>query len=243
MTKMTPEQEARYALDFGVARSDLPAEAQHAYDRLVEERAHAAARAPDSPADRKTASAPVILPRWAAAVGTVLVFLFGQGTAVVLLPYAFTHWQQGMPPWPVVVRAIGVALIAVGGLVMVWGFVRFATEGVGVPVPVEPTSRQLTVGGPYRYVRHPLYLAIVVAISGQGLLLSRPVLLIYAAVLLAVFVAFVHWYEDPSLARRFGEQWEAYRRQVPGWWPHVRARPARGGNNIKITTRPGRPRH
>ena len=221
MTKMTPEQEASYALDFGVARSDLPPDAQLAYDRLVAQRARAAAAAPVPRANAEAASGPVVLPRWAAAVGTALVFLAGQGGAVVLLPYAFTHWQPGTPPWPVVVRAIGVALIAIGGIMVLTGFVRFATEGIGIPFPAEPTSRQLTIGGPYRYVRNPLYLAIVMAITGQALLFSRPVLLAYAAVLLAAFVAFVHWYEEPTLAKRFGEQYEAYRKQVPGWWPRL----------------------
>jgi protein-S-isoprenylcysteine O-methyltransferase Ste14 len=222
MAKMTPEKEAAYALDFGVARSDLPEEAQLAYDRLAEQRARARTSAPVPPADAEDGR--VTMPRWVAAVGTALVLLIGQGTAVVLLPYAFTHWQPGTPPWPVVVRAMGVALITAGGTVVIWGFVRFATEGVGVPVPVEPTSRQLTVGGPYRYVRNPLYLAIVVVVTGQALLLSRPVLLIYAAVFLAAFAAFVHWYEEPSLARRFGAQYEAYRKQVPAWWPRLRRR-------------------
>jgi protein-S-isoprenylcysteine O-methyltransferase Ste14 len=154
-------------------------------------------------------------------VGTALVLLVGQGGGVVLLPYAFTHWQPGTPPWPVVVRAIGVAFIAVGGIMVLTGFARFATEGIGIPFPAEPTSRQLTVGGPYRYVRNPLYLAIVLAVTGQALLFSRPVLLAYAAVLLAAFVAFVHWYEEPTLARRFGESYEAYRKQVPSWWPRL----------------------
>ena len=221
MAKMTPEQEAAYALRWGIAKSGLPPDAQLVYNRLAEQQARAAALAPPTPAGAKTARSPVILPRWAAAVGTALVFLIGQGTAVVLLPYAFTHWQPAAPPWPVLVRAIGVALIAVGGIVLIWGFVRFATEGVGVPVPTEPTSRQLTAGGPYRHLRNPLYLAIALVITGQGLLLSRPVLLVYAAVLLAAFVAFVHWYEEPSLARRFGDQYQAYRKQVPGWWPRL----------------------
>ncbi len=82
-------------------------------------------------------------------------------------------------------RALGVALIALAGIVVIAGFIRFATEGVGIPVPTEPTSRQLTIGGPYRYVRNPLYLAIVLAITGQALVLSRLVLLVYAAVMLA----------------------------------------------------------
>ena len=48
----------------------------------------------------------------------------------MLLPYAFTHWRPGTPPWPVVVRAIGVVLIAVGGIAVAWAFAQFAAEGV-----------------------------------------------------------------------------------------------------------------
>ena len=203
-----------------MARSDLLPEAQLAYDRLAEQRARARAQAPVAPAD---ASAPVTMPRWVAAVGTAVFALIVQGAGVVLLPYAFTRWQPGTPQWPVAVRVIGVALIAVGGIVVAWAFAQFAAEGVGVPIPGEPNSQRLTVGGPYRYVRNPLYVASVVAISGQALLLSRPVLLVYAAAFLAITFFLVHWIEDPALARRFGEQFEDYRKQVPGWWPRWRS--------------------
>ena len=64
-------------------------------------------------------------------------------------------------------------------------------------------------------MRNPLYLAIVLAVTGQALLFSHPMLLAYAAVLLAAFVAFVHWYEEPTLARRFGGQYEAYANRCP----------------------------
>ena len=176
MAKMTPEQEAAYALRWGIARSGLPPEAQLAYDRLVEQQARAAASAPVPPADGEATSAPVTMPRWVAALGTAVFALVVQEEA--LLPYAFTRWQPGTPPWPVVILVIGVVLITVGGIVVAWAFVQFAAEGVGVPIPGEPNSQRLTVGGPYRYVRNPLYVASVMAISGQGLLLSRPVLLI-----------------------------------------------------------------
>ena len=75
--------------------------------------------------------------------------------------------------------------------------VAVTAEGVGTPFPTEPSSPHLLVGGLYRYVRNPMYLALVAAIIGQALLLSKPVLLIYAAVLLAALVAFVHWLEEP----------------------------------------------
>jgi protein-S-isoprenylcysteine O-methyltransferase Ste14 len=221
MVKMTPEQEAAYALRWGIARNGLAPQAQLAYDRLVEQQARAAVPAPASPAGTEASGAPVAMPQWVAAMGTAVFALVVQGAGVVLLPYAFTHWQPGTPPWPMVVRVIGAILIAVGGIVVAWAFAQFAAEGVGVPIPGEPNSQRLTVGGPYRYVRNPLYVASVLAISGQALLLSRPVLLIYAAAFLAISFFLVHWIEDPALARRFGQQFEDYRNQVPGWWPRL----------------------
>ena len=211
MAEKTPEQEALHALDSGVARSSLPPDAQLAYDRLVEQRARGA----------EVTGAPVSRPRWVALTATAIFALIAQGVGVVLVPYAFTRWRPGTPTWPVPVQVIGVALIAVSGIVLAWSFAQFATEGVGVPIPGEPTSQRLTVGGPYRYVRNPLYLASVAAISGQALLLSRPVLLIYAAAILAFTFVLAHWIEDPALARRFGQQFEDYRSQVPGWWPRL----------------------
>lgn len=70
MVKMTAEQEAQYALDFGVARSGLTEDAQLAYDRLAEQRARAPAPAAVYGADAEDRR--VIMPKWVAAVGTAL---------------------------------------------------------------------------------------------------------------------------------------------------------------------------
>jgi protein-S-isoprenylcysteine O-methyltransferase Ste14 len=161
--------------------------------------------------------------RWNAVVGSALLFPLGPGIGAVLFPWLITHWQQGAP-FPLALRAVGVVLIAAGGLVLVVAWMRFATEGMGISLPLEPTSKRLTVGGPCRYVRNPLYLAWVAVIVGQALLLSRPVLLIYAAAIAAAAVAFVHWVEEPTLAKRFGAEYEAYCKQVPGWWPRLPSR-------------------
>jgi protein-S-isoprenylcysteine O-methyltransferase Ste14 len=64
-----------------------------------------------------------------------------------------------------------------------------------------------------------MYLAVTAAVVGQALLLGRWVLLAYVAVPLAATVLFVRFYEEPTLLRRYGEQYAAYRRAVPGWWP------------------------
>ena len=140
-----------------------------------------------------------------------------------LVPWLLTGWdlEEPVPGW-VVPRVLGAALIVMGAAVVIESFARFALEGLGTPVPLAPTQH-LVVGGLYRYVRNPIYVADTAIIFGQALLLGRLWLLLYAVAFLAVTAAFVRWYEEPTLSRQFGAEYEAYRRAVPGWWPRLRA--------------------
>jgi protein-S-isoprenylcysteine O-methyltransferase Ste14 len=104
----------------------------------------------------------------------------------------------------------------------VHAFARFVSEGLGTPAPVAPTEH-LVVGGLYRYVRNVMYIAVTAAILGQALLLGQSVLLAYGALMWAFMAAFVKLYEEPTLADRYGAQYEEYRRAVPAWWPRFSA--------------------
>ncbi len=144
------------------------------------------------------------------------------GTVAGLIPWWLTAWDV-RPFWPPA-QLVGIVLIAAGVVVLLTAFVRFVAEGVGTPAPVAPTQR-LVVGGLYRYVRNPMYLAVAATIVGQALALGQLVLLPYAACFVLVVYAFVRLYEEPTLRRQFGEQYEEYRRVVPGWWPRRRPWP------------------
>ena len=100
------------------------------------------------------------------------------------------------------------------------GFRSVRLEGIGTPAPVAPTER-LVVGGAYRFVRNPMYLAVAALIIGQAFLPGQATLFLYAAAFGVAVAAFVHGYEEPVLARRFGAQYEGYRREVPAWWPRL----------------------
>ncbi len=160
----------------------------------------------------------------AAAAGTALFFALAPGVVAGLVPWWLTGWRAREPlpswAWPPL-RAAGAALLAAGAIVLVSAFARFVIEGVGTPAPVAPT-RQLVVGGLYRYVRNPMYLAVVATILGQALALGQPVLLLYAAAVAAATATFAHLYEQPALIRQFGAVYDAYRRAVPAWWPRLR---------------------
>lgn len=158
----------------------------------------------------------------AAAVGSSVFFAAAPGVVAGLVPWALTGWEAGdAPGWAPPLRLAGAVDVGACAVVLVQAFVRFVREGRGTPAPIAPTER-LVVGGLYRYVRNPMYVAVVGAILGQALLLWRPVLVAYAALAGAGMAAFVRWHEEPLLAARYGEQYLAYRRAVPGWVPRLR---------------------
>ncbi len=178
----------------------------------------------------------------AAAAGSAVFFLVAPGTVLVLIPWWITHWRVGEPaPWPPL-RVAGAVLLLAAVAALVWTFSRFVTEGRGTPAPVA-APEHLVVGGLYRYVRNPMYVAVLAGIVGQALILGRPVLLLYAAAVWVVPAAFVHWYEEPELARRFGAEYEEYRRAVPAWLPRLRPwRPGGDGADAPGLSRERRPR-
>jgi len=157
--------------------------------------------------------------RHGAALGTAAFFAVAPGVMAGVIPWALTGWQV-RADWPVA-RVAGIALTVAGAAFLVQAFVRFVREGRGTPAPVAPTER-LVVGGLYRYVRNPMYEAVAATIVGQALILGRPGLLLYAAVFVAAVAAFVLLYEEPELARQFGDEYDAYRRAVPRWIPRLR---------------------
>jgi len=154
-----------------------------------------------------------------AALGSALFFAVAPGMVVGVVPWWLTRWQLGPTSLPV--RLLGGLLLVTALPVLVSAFVRFARDGLGTPAPVAPTER-LVVTGAYRHVRNPMYVAVLAAIVGQALLLGRTDLLGYAAAVAVLVVSFVRLYEEPVLLRRFGAEYEAYRRAVPGWLPRLR---------------------
>lgn len=132
--------------------------------------------------------------RLRAALGSLAFLAVAPGVVAGLVPWSLTHWHSSDPSEGLVV--VGAVLTAAGGLVLLHAFGRFVIEGIGTPAPIAPTER-LVVGGAYRYVRNPMYLAIF-----------------FAAV-----SAFVYFYEEPALEARYGDEYTAYRKRVPRWVP------------------------
>ncbi len=143
-----------------------------------------------------------------------------------MIPWWIARWRSGTPPPGPTTRVAGAVLVATGSAVLVDAFRRFVVEGHGTPAPVAPPDT-LVVLGPNRWVRNPMYIAVVAVITGQALVLGRPVLLADAAITWALTATFVRAYEEPHLRRRFGATYERYCAAVPAWIPRPPRRRAR----------------
>jgi protein-S-isoprenylcysteine O-methyltransferase Ste14 len=157
--------------------------------------------------------------RFRAALGSLLFLVVAPGVVAGLIPYALTGWKVVDPP--LIVSVLGYVILAAGVAVLLHAFARFVIEGIGTPAPVAPT-RHLVVGGLYRYVRNPMYLAVAATIVGQAMVLGRPALLLYAALFAVTVASFVYGYEQPTLTEQFGAEYEAYCAAVPAWLPRLR---------------------
>ena len=159
-------------------------------------------------------------PLWA-VVGTAVFIVVVPGTAVGLVPYLLCGWHFETPmlgwEWT---RWVGVTLLVVGAPVFVDFVARFVWEGHGTPAPVAPT-KNLVIGGLFRFVRNPGYVAVVGMLIGQALVFGSGRVFAYGLAMGLAFHVFVMLYEEPTLRRTFGAQYDDYCRRVPRWLPRL----------------------
>lgn len=111
-------------------------------------------------------------------------------------------------------------LLAAGFSFIVAAVGYFGVVGRGTPAPFDPPVR-LVVRGPHRYVRNPMYVGAVVANLGWALWFESLPITIYAASWWLMAHLFVVFYEEPTLQRLFGAEYEAYRAAVHRWLPRL----------------------
>lgn len=137
------------------------------------------------------------------------------GTVGVYLPLVMAGDRSPAGGW--VLAAAG-AVLAAGAALYAWCVWDFGRFGRGTPAPID-APKKLVVRGLYRYLRNPMYVSVLLGILGWALLFRTASLVLYALAVSACFQLFVVGYEEPHLARVFGDEYRAYRARVPRWLP------------------------
>jgi len=118
-------------------------------------------------------------------------------------------------------QVAGTIIGTAGVLLALWCISTFVWIGRGTPAPFDP-PRRLVIRGPYRFVRNPMYIGAGLALGGAALFYESLPLLAYGGAFLLACHLFVLSYEEPTLKRTFGPEYEAYCQRVSRWWPAAR---------------------
>jgi len=141
------------------------------------------------------------------------------GTVTLLIPYWLVSSRgTGVFSSRRPLRYLGLPLIVIGAAGLLWCIWEFFSEGQGTIAPVDP-PKYLVIRGLYKYVRNPMYVAVVTILLGQAIFFMSLPVLIEAGVFTVLANLFVAFYEEPFLRRRFGESYERYSQTVGRWIP------------------------
>lgn len=154
-----------------------------------------------------------------AILASAIFLVIAPGFVAGFIPWWLSHWRvDSIWPGQPLFQFAGGILVIIGAIGILDSFARFAIQGLGTPAPVFPTHH-LVVSGLYRYVRNPMYVGVVSAILGQGLIFGSIKLLGYGAFIWLLFHLFALTYEEPTLRASFGSEYKAFCAEVPRWIP------------------------
>lgn len=145
-------------------------------------------------------------------VRALLAFLILPGTVAFLVPLLVILPDASVDSF----GTAGLVLVIVGSLLLLWCVRDFYVSGKGTLAPWTP-PRNLVVVGLYRYSRNPMYLAVILILSGWAVGFGSRALWIYTLGTAFVFHLRVVFGEEPWLERTHGETWLEYRRRVARW--------------------------
>ena len=156
---------------------------------------------------------------------TILFTILFPGAVTGLVPYLIESNYTALGLDLGVGRFAGLPVAIAGVLIYLATAGAFALIGRGTPMPLLPTET-LVVEGLHRYVRNPMYIGVLSVILGEALWLESGLLLLYMAFVFTAFNTFIRVYEEPTLRRSYGEEYERYCESTPRWRPRISVRKA-----------------
>lgn len=152
-------------------------------------------------------------------IKTAIFTVIAPGTVGLYVPQALRQ-RSGDHAAHSLLAAAWLVLFLCGAGIYLWCAWDFAVKGLGTPAPID-APRLLVVKGLYRFIRNPMYVGVAAMIAGQAGYYRSLSVAIYLLFVLLGFHAFVRLYEEPTLRRLFGAQYESYCRTVPRWVPRL----------------------
>jgi protein-S-isoprenylcysteine O-methyltransferase Ste14 len=154
---------------------------------------------------------------WWRLLKTAVFSVVAPGSVGLLAPYLLRDSGKNRIVFPAAQHVLGGLFLLLGVSIYLWCGWDFVVKGLGTPAPID-APKNLVVQGLYRYTRNPMYVGVAAMIAGQSIYRGSIAMALYLFVVITLFNLFVLFYEEPTLRRQFGEQYNTYCRAVPRWF-------------------------
>ena len=150
-------------------------------------------------------------------LGTIFLFI-----ALLAGPWLAMRFDASFPKFNIGdLRYIGAVIFGIGSIFSIYCTSILFIPGKSRPAPYD-AGGVFIIGGPYRYVRNPFMLGVIVALWGEAIYMERLAMIIYALMFTWMIHFWVIFFEEPALKERFSDEYDAYRTAVPRWFPSFR---------------------
>lgn len=121
-----------------------------------------------------------------------------------------------------VIAFVSSIILLCGVILFIWSNFLFIKMGRGTLAPWDPPHR-LVIEGPYGHVRNPMIIGVMLILLAEPMFFLSAGMLIWCFLFAATNMVYFPLVEEKMLLRRFGERYEAYRKNVPAWFPRLTA--------------------
>jgi protein-S-isoprenylcysteine O-methyltransferase Ste14 len=162
------------------------------------------------PLDRRQEGLFFLLTLRPVGLSTILAFF-----AFLIRPDWMAWSSVPLPGW---LRWAGVGIAAIGGVLLVW---TLRTLGMNLTdTVVTRRAHSLVTGGPYRWVRHPFYVAALLVAVGNALAAANW-FLFAGGITTFILMAGRSRIEERILLGQFGDSYRAYRSRTGRFVPRL----------------------
>lgn len=151
---------------------------------------------------------------------TIFFLIIMPGTVLLYVPLKIVESSINIEFQLNFIRYSAFLFWGTGSYVSLWCVRDFISKGKGTPAPIDP-PKKLVIKGFYKYIRNPMYVGILIILTGHIVWFKSISLIVYFLVLFGFFHLFVIHYEEPYLLKTFGEAYKNYKSQVPRWFPRI----------------------
>ena len=148
----------------------------------------------------------------------LLAFLMVPVIVAGLIPYMLASYD----PFKANGSLSGLLILGSGLFILLWCVRDFYVSGKGTVAPWDPPKNLVTVGL-YRHVRNPMYVGVLLILSGWVIITASPIVFGFSAFMLTAFYFRVKLHEEPWAEKTFTDQWLDYKNHVPQWLPQLKA--------------------